>query len=139
VVLETETIEKELGGLPQVVEGRLSQTLAMGIRHADAARLEREIDRTDLDADRKDVVVEELEAARERQDALRANKGKLQDLLKESKDWVGLDDAHFRAAISCGLDLLGAASLKEAAAGRFVFPAVGQRHGGGPSLAGTPA
>jgi hypothetical protein len=82
-------------------------------------------------------VVEELEAARERQDELRQNNQKLQDLLKLSKDWVGLDDTHFRAAISCGLELLGAVPLAEAAAGRFVFPAVDQRHGGDPSWADT--
>ncbi|MDB5310767.1 MAG: helicase, superfamily [Gemmataceae bacterium] len=137
VVRKTETIKKELGSLAQVVEGRLGETLAKGIRHADVEGLERDIDRADLDADRKGVVVEELEAARERQDELRSRVDGLRNRLKESRDWVGLDDAHFRAAISCGLELLGAAPLAEASAGRFVFPAVDQRHGGDPSWADT--
>jgi hypothetical protein len=39
-----------------------------------------------------------LEAARGRQDAVRANRQKLQDLLKESRDWVGLDGQVLTAA-----------------------------------------
>jgi hypothetical protein len=57
--------------------------------------------------------------------------------LKKSKDWVGLEETHFRAAISCGLELLGAKPLQETAGERFVFPAVDQRHGGDPSWADT--
>jgi superfamily II DNA or RNA helicase len=137
VVRKTETIKKELGSLSQVIEGRLGEALARGIRHADVAGLVGLIDHADLDADRKEAVLEELEATRVRQDELRDEVEVLRTRLKESKDWVGLDDAHFRAAISCGLELLGAAPLQEAKGGRFVFPAVDQRHGGDPSWSDT--
>ena len=66
LVRKTETIKKELGSLAQVIEGRLTDTLARGIRHADVGKLEQEIDRADLDPDFKDTVGEELEAARDR-------------------------------------------------------------------------
>ncbi len=128
VVRKAETIKRELGSLAQVVEGRLTAALTGGIRHADAARLEREIEGADLDPDRKAIVVEELEAARDRQDVLRIQIDGLRNRLKESRDWVGLDDAHFRAAISRGLELLGAEPLKAGPDGRFAFPALEQRH-----------
>ncbi len=137
IIRKTETIKKELGSLSQVVEGRLADTLSRGIRHADAARLAGEIDATDLDAGHKVAIEEELEAARERQDTVRASNEKLQDLLQVSRDWVGLDDNHFRAAVSCGLELLGAEPLGQEKGGRFTFPALDQRHGGDPSWADT--
>ncbi len=137
VVRKTDIIKRELGSLAQVIEGKLTDTLSRGIRHADAVRMEQEINRADLDADRKAVVVEELEAARERQDELKTHVEGLRTRLKESKDWVGLSDTHFRAAISRSLEMLGAQPLAETAGGRFVFPALDQRHGGDPSWADT--
>lgn len=137
IVRKTKTIQKELGSLSQVIEGRLADTLTKGIRHKEVGRLTKEIDDEDLDPARKSAVSEELDSAREREEALRANNAILQDLLKQSKDWVGLEDSHFRAAISCGLELLGAKPLKEIGGGRFVFPAVDQRHGGDSSWADT--
>jgi hypothetical protein len=137
IVRKTETIRRELGSLSQVVEGRLADTLAKGICHTDVAGLVGTIDRADLEADRKAAVAEELDAARERQIAVRANKEKLQELLKASKDWVGLDDAHFRAALSCGLELLQSKPLADGRDGRFTFPALDQRHGGDPTWADT--
>ena len=84
-------------------------------------------------------MTEELEAARERQDELREQKEHLQDLLKTSRDWVGLEVDHFRAALSCALELIGAESLKPAKddANAFVFPALDMRRGGDPSWANT--
>jgi superfamily II DNA/RNA helicase len=72
LVRKTETIKRELGSLAQVVEGKLADTLARGIRHADLDRLERAIDAADLDRSFKETVGEELEAARERQAELSA-------------------------------------------------------------------
>jgi hypothetical protein len=139
LVRKTDTIKRELGSLAQVIEGKLADTLTQGIRHADVGRLEQVIGSSDLDRDFKDAVSEELEAARERQDELREHKERLQDLLKASSDWVGLDADHFRSALSCALELLGAGPLKQAAdsSGQFVFPALDQRRGGDASWAGT--
>jgi len=137
VVRKTETIKKELGSLSQVIEGKLTEKLSRGIRHAEAASMEREIDRADLDAGRRSVVVEELEAARERQDELKGQIDGLRNRLKESKDFVGLSDSHFKAAISRALEMMGAQPLSESAGGKFPFPALDQRHGGDPSWADT--
>jgi SNF2 family DNA or RNA helicase len=139
LVRKTDTIKRELGSLAQVIEGQLAHTLTQGIRHADVGRLESIIDSSDLDREFKDTVGEELEAARERQAELKAQKERLQDLLKTSRDWVGLDVDHFRAALSSALELTGAEPLKESAgvAAQFVFPSLDQRKGGDPSWAGT--
>jgi hypothetical protein len=99
--------------------------------------MEQEIDQADLDAGRRSVVVEELEAARERQDELKGQIDGLRNRLKESKDFVGLSDAHFKAAISRALEMMGAQPLSESAGGKFAFPALDQRHGGDPSWADT--
>jgi superfamily II DNA or RNA helicase len=140
LVRKTDTIKRELGSLAEVIEGRLADTLTRsGIRHADIPRLEREIDDADLASDFKDTVGEELEAARERRDELIDQIDVLRNRLEESRNWVGLDTDHFRAALSCALGLMGADGLRQApaAAGRFLFPALDQRQGGDPSWANT--
>jgi hypothetical protein len=139
LVRKTDTIKRELGSLAQVIEGKLTDTLTQGIRHADAERLEKLITSSDLDRDFKETVTEELEAARDRQDALKEQKERLQDLLKTSRDWVGLDPDPFRSALSCALELIGAEPLKPAgeSSDQFVFPTLDWRRGGDPSWAGT--
>ena len=139
LVRKTDTIKRELGSLAQVIECKLADTLTKGIRHADVDQLEREITSADLDGDVKDTVSEELEAARERQDDLREQQERLQDLLKTSRDWVGLDVDHFQAALSSALELMGAEKLKQAKddPNRFVFPPLDLRHGGDASWSNT--
>ncbi len=139
LVRKTDTIKRELGSLAQVIEGKLADTLSGGIRHAEVERLERTIDSSDLDLNFKETVTEELEAALDRQDELREQKEKLQDLLKTSRDWVGLDADHFRSALSCALELIGADPLKQSAGSsdRFLFPALDQRKSSDPSWADT--
>jgi SNF2 family DNA or RNA helicase len=139
LVRKTDTIKRELGSLAQVIEGKLADTLARGIRHADIDRLEKEIDAGDLEHGFKDTVSEELESTRERQEDLKAQTDKLRDLLKTSYDWVGFDPDHFRDALSCGLELLGAEPLKPLLkdAKSFAFPALDRRQGADPSWADT--
>jgi hypothetical protein len=159
LVRKTDTIKRELGSLAQVIEGKLANTLTQGIRHADVDRLETTISAADLDREFKDTVSDELEAARERQDELREQKERLQDLLKTSRDWVGLDVEHFRSALSCALELMGGEPLKQLSVvssqlseknqtprtdnwqlttnNCFVFPALDQRKGGDASWAST--
>jgi superfamily II DNA/RNA helicase len=137
LVRKTDTIKRELGSLSQVVEGRLATTLSHGIRHRDVARLEQEIAGADLEAERKRAVEEELEATRERQEALKAQIHLLQGRLKSSQEWIALREDHFRAAISCSLELLGAEPLastpgpqgRKASVPRYTFPPLDQRHG----------
>ncbi|MFI5457262.1 MAG: helicase, partial [Isosphaerales bacterium] len=140
-----ETIKRELGSVSQVIEGRLATRLSQGIRHRDAAVLEEEITNADLEAESKQTVQEELESARERQEDLEAQIHRLQGRLKASQDWIALSKDHFRDAISCGLELMGAQPLDPAPIApdarsktpRFVFPALDQRRGADPTWAET--
>ena len=72
LVRKTELIKKELGSLSQVLEGRLARTLKHGIRHRDIVALATELEGTNPDDDNRQVVEEELEEARERQEDLKA-------------------------------------------------------------------
>ncbi|MBL8793571.1 MAG: DEAD/DEAH box helicase [Planctomycetia bacterium] len=139
LVRKTDTIKRELGSLAQVIEGKLAETLVHGIQHANVARLEREIDSADLERDFKDTVAEELEAARERQDTLREQVDVLRDRLSESQNWLGLNTDHFRAALSCALEMIGAEPMKEVPKqpGQLQFPSLDRRKGGDPSWADT--
>lgn len=144
LVRKTETIKKELGSLAPVVEGRLAESLRLGIRHADVVRLEQEISDANLDAATRHTVQEELEKARERQDVLRGQIDRLRTRLEDSRQWIGLNKDHFRATVSCALELLGAEPLKGVNGGQaenlpesFAFPALDQRAGADPTWADT--
>ena len=145
LVKKTETIKKELGSLSQVLEGRLARTLKQGIRHRDIAALAKELEGTNPDAENREVVEEELEAARERQEDLKAQIQRLQNRLEASQDWLALREDHFRSAISCALQMMHADPLKPLARGedwgkpidRFEFPALDQRQGADPTWAET--
>ncbi|MEQ8763230.1 MAG: DISARM system SNF2-like helicase DrmD [Planctomycetota bacterium] len=113
LVKKTETIKKELGSLSKVIDDDIERKLRQGIRHQDADQLARDLDSTDLDAERKRITREELEAARERQEDLKAQIERCRSLLKTSRDWVGFESEPFREALSCSLELLGAGRLEE--------------------------
>ena len=113
LVRKTETIKRELGSLSKVIDDDIERRLGQGIRHRDAERLAREIEAADLDAAKKQVTEEEFEAARERQEDLKAQIERCQDLLEASRKWVGFEAAPFREALSCSLELLGAERLGE--------------------------
>ena len=116
LVRKTGTIKAELGSLSQVIDDDVERRLnAGGIRHRDAERLAREIEAADVDAERRRIAEDELEAARERQDALHEQVERCRDLLARSRKWVGFEAAPFRDALSCSLDLLGADSLRPGA------------------------
>jgi len=68
----------------------------------------------------------------------------LRNRLEESQKWIGLNRDHFRAAVSCALELLGAEPLKGLNGGQqeglpesFAFPALDQRSGADPTWADT--
>jgi superfamily II DNA/RNA helicase len=112
LVNKTETIRRELGSLARVIDVDLERTLAAGIRHADADRLAHELEKADLSPEAKATTDEELEVARERQDDLKRQIARCQDLLERSKRWVDFDRTTFRHALSAALDLLGAPPLQ---------------------------
>src|SRR5262249_31903415 len=94
-----------------------------------------------LDAEKKHVTEEELEAARERRHDLEAQIERCRTLLDDSQAWTRFEPASFREALSCSLELLGAEPLAEARAeeGRQVwaFPALDRRAETDPSWATT--
>jgi len=163
LVKKTETIKKELGSLSQVLEGRLAEKLAEnGIRHDDVARLEDDINKEDLDITLKQTVAEEFDEAladegsgddRQRRSALIEQLDTLRLHLDKAKQWIGFEEGHFRAAISCSLELMGADPLSSAdspaTAGaqgarqskdnqrRYSFPPLDQRAGADPTWADT--
>ena len=131
LVRKTERIKRELGSLSKVIDDDIERLLRGGIRHADAGRLAEEIEKADLDEQRKRVAEEELEGARERQEELQEQISRCRTLLQNSRRWVRFEEGAFRDALSCSLELLKAKPLEETRdpEGRRVwkFPALDQR------------
>src|SRR5207253_5550482 len=106
-------IKRELGSLAQVVDARLAETLTKrGIRRDAIDTLESAINAADIDQEQRRTVEEELDAARQRQEALLKQKERLQDLLEGSQESIGFDKDQFQSALSCALELVGAAPLQ---------------------------
>lgn len=139
LVRKTKTIREELGSLSQVLESRLAETMKFGIRHADAEKLARKIEETNLDAEKQKTVEEELESARLRQDDLRTQITELQRRVESARKWIGLDMDSFRDALSCALELIGSEPLVEDSkgSGRFNFPLLDSKQGGDPTWTST--
>jgi superfamily II DNA or RNA helicase len=141
LVRKTETIRRELGSLSKVIDDEIERHLSRGIRHRDADLLAAEIERADLDTERKRVTDEEFEQARERQQELRDQIDRCRGLLERSRTWVGFQVEPFRNALSCSLELLGADPLEQTTdeLGRPVwrFPSLDRRAAGDPSWAAT--
>src|SRR5207253_6441099 len=66
-----------------------------------------------LDAKKKRITEEEFEAARERQEDLKAQIDRCRSLLAASRTWTGFEPEPFREALSCSLELLGVEPLAE--------------------------
>ena len=113
LVKKTDTIKRELGSLAKVIEGDIEQRLRRGIRHSEVETLRGKIENLDLAADRKRTAEDELEAARDRQDALEEQIERCQTLLETSRRWSGFNTEPFRDALSCSLDLLRVPPLQE--------------------------
>ena len=142
LVRKTGTIKAELGSLSKVIDDDVERRLnAGGIRHRDAERLAREIDDADVEAERRRIAEDELEAARERQDALHGQVDRCRDLLDRSRRWVGFDAAPFRDALSCSLDVLGAEPLRPGSDQQgnpvWTFPPLDRRAAADPSWTAT--
>lgn len=142
LVRKTSVIREQLGSLAHVLESRLADVIRTGIRHEHANGLVSQIDDMRGEQDRLDTVTEELEQARERQDALRLQIDRLRNGITKARRWIGLDNDHLRDALSCALEMQGVQALRatETPAGqpqRFVMPDLDQRHGADPSWAST--
>ena len=87
--------------------------MAGGITHANADELVKSIEGARIDEERLQVIDEELEAARDRQEEVKAQITRCQTLLEGSRQWVRFDAGAFRQALSCSLGLLGADPLRQ--------------------------
>jgi len=139
LIKKTKTIREELGSLAQVVDSRLDQLMQSGIRRDRIAEMAKEIESTDLDAQQKQSVQEELEESRQRQDELREQIKVLESGVERSKRSIGFDQEHFRSAISCSLKMLGASPLKKlrGSDSSYAFPILDQREGADVTWAST--
>ncbi|MHC5676366.1 DISARM system SNF2-like helicase DrmD [Nostoc sp.] len=150
LVRKTATIQQELGSLAPVVERNVSRLLANGIRHQEVNNLADSINKAEQLNNREtvntEVINEELEQARLRQQDLTKQVENLQEMLKDSRDWLGLDDNHFRNAISASLEILGVPKLapvdvnevaNNPVTARWTIPALDQRTGADPTWSTT--
>ncbi len=125
IVRKTETIRKELGSLSTVIDSQLERLLKGGIRRSEIERTEREIEAADLEADKRRAIDDELETARQLN--LRESIDSLRTLMDRSRKEVGLDEGHFRSAISCALEMMGAEPLRELGSGRYALPKLDEK------------
>ena len=142
LVRKTETIKRELGGLPKVIEDAVEQRLIRdGIRHRDVDHLRRKIEAESPDGGKTLAAAEEIEEARERREDLLEQIERCQRLLEKSREWVRFSAEPFRQAINCSLDLLGASQLVESPGDNghrvWRFPALEQRATTDPSWTST--
>jgi superfamily II DNA or RNA helicase len=139
LVRKTKTIRSELGSLAQVIDSRLDKLMGSGIRREQIEQMEREINSADLEAEQKQIVQEELEAARQRQDRLRDEISELQRGIDRSQRAIGFDQDHFKSAISASLKMLNAPPLEKLPGDKpaYRFPPLDQRDGADATWAAT--
>jgi hypothetical protein len=127
LVEKTVRIRRELGSLGAVVERRLSDLLEKGIPLGQIAALTRSIDDESPTALQKQIVQQELEEARERDEKLSTQIEVLRKMLGAAKAYLQLDEEAFRQAISRALELLPG--------GEALRPIPDPKDPGGPPLA----
>jgi superfamily II DNA or RNA helicase len=133
LVDKTQTIRKELGSLSPVIEGKLVRLLQRGFVHRDADEYAAEIEKMEATAEGETTIRGELETVRTPKPEVAEQIKRLRDILERSQKFLGLDEGHFRDALSQSLELLGAEPLRrlsdeDASDGRepYTFPPVGR-------------
>ena len=161
LVKKTKIVHEELGSLSPVIERRLDLMLQKGIVHDQVQSLTTAIENADgttgageageADADpvaRVRTMKLEMghEEATDRRAKLERELAVLRGLLDRSREWIGLDDRHFRDALSASLETLGAASLVPASKAeaaedperaRWLIPHLHERKGADPTWSAT--
>jgi len=149
LVRKTDTILRELGSLTPVVQRGLDRLLKDGIRDTQEDLLRKAIGGIDQAGDTAASVAairDELEPTRDVSTALGRQLKELDDLLEDSRLWLGLDDDAFRDALSASLAMLGAeplsplnadAAVMDRSAAAWRLPALDKRAGDGLSWATT--
>ena len=96
LVRKSETIRKELGSAANVLDSRLAASIGKtGIRRDELVQVENLIDGVQID-NYKQVVEDELEAARSRQAKLREEVEQLRNRLEKSRTRIGITESQFR-------------------------------------------
>ncbi|MFT3879468.1 MAG: helicase-related protein [Gemmatales bacterium] len=131
LVRKSETIKKELGSLNPIIEARLALPLADGLSRQKLHDIEQAIENTQAASPWQQVIDDELEATRDRQQDLAKQVQVLRELHHASSNWIDLEEASFRDAISTGLELMGAERLKPLTDGHYQFPALDKQEGHG--------
>ena len=110
---KSETIKQELGSAANVLDTTLAATIGKtGITRDGLADLEDAIDGVQLD-DHKQILEDELEAARSRQLKLRDEVEGLRTTLERSRVRMDMTDAQFLQTLSMSLRLSGAPAITE--------------------------
>lgn len=138
LVQKTETIQAELGSLSPVIEKNISKLLEGCIRVTDENTIKEAIanaDRSDeYSQEKKSAIIEELENNCPELQELRQQKEELENMLAKAREWLTLDDRHFREALSASLEIMGAkpltpidpaAALKSPDTAQWSFPSSG--------------
>ena len=141
LVKKSEVIHAELGSLAPVIAKRMDKVLADGIHHEQVGELFDTLEQVDKEVQSSaegKAVQEDLEEVRERKTKLSSQIERLEQMLKESRDWIGLDQRHFREALSASLEILGAEALqplndaeaaKDPSTARWEIPRLHERMG----------
>jgi len=141
LVRKSEKIHKELGSLSKILESRLEDTLKHGIRRDEVDAIAEKIDKTDVGADKKKVVDEELEEVRLRRDKLEVSINGLSNRLEAARKWIGLDERHLRDSLDCSLEIMGMTGMEpvdvDGTTTKYIFPDLSRRRGADPSWAAT--
>jgi hypothetical protein len=159
LVEKTRTIHEQLGSLAPVIGRRIDMALARGITHDRVAELTAAIQSADADPPEAGPAGDglndgrirtlQLEMAQDEADQRRIKLDRqltdLRELLDRSRAWIGLDERHFRDALSASLEVVGAGGLTEAgdhnetevSASRWLLPHLHERKGADPTWAAT--
>jgi ERCC4-related helicase len=152
LVKKTRKIHEELGSLAPVIGRGIAQAFARGIAHERVDDLALAIEKADAEAGEAGARVRTIkvemgqEEANIRRAQLERHRAELGELLDRSREWIGLDDRHFRDALSASLETVGAGGLTPASAteavadperARWLLPHLHERKGADPTWAAT--
>jgi len=113
LVQKTATIAQELGSLSPVIEKNLAKLMDRGIKAQEENQLAEAINGVDRDEiDSKQTISQELEAIRPEKQKLIESQIALETMLRESRQWLGLEYRHFQDALGAALEILGAKPLE---------------------------
>ena len=141
LVKKTETIKRELGSLSKVIDDDVERRLRHGIPPPRGRHTTRRHRGSGPGRSQKTRQRGRTRSRPRPAGALEGQIERCQTLLERSRDWTGFRAEPFRDALSCSLELLGAAPLTESKDDRgdsvWTFPPLGQRGATDPSWIST--